>query len=59
MASDGTRQLSRWEDLAVAAAKEEDLDKLAKIIEELCAALEQRNQQHKASRNQDEKFEAS
>jgi len=56
MASDGTGQLNRWEDLAAAAAKESNPDKLAKIIEELCAALDQR---HKESRNQNVNFEDS
>jgi hypothetical protein len=42
MAQDGTKQYKAWVELAGKASKETDPDKLMRIIEELCRALDER-----------------
>ncbi len=42
MAQDGTRQYRAWVELAGRASKETDPEKLMRIIEALCRALEER-----------------
>jgi len=42
MAQDGTRQYKAWVELAGKATKETDPEKLIRIIEALCRALDER-----------------
>jgi hypothetical protein len=41
MAQDGTRQQEAWVELAMKASKETDPEKLIRIIEALCRALDE------------------
>jgi hypothetical protein len=40
MASDGGKQLQRWQKLADEAVKETDPEKLVRIVKELCSLLD-------------------
>jgi hypothetical protein len=40
MASDGRKQLQRWQELATEAVKETDPQKLIKIVKNLCSLLD-------------------
>jgi hypothetical protein len=42
MAQDGTEQYKAWVELAARASKETDPEKLMRIIEALCRALDER-----------------
>jgi hypothetical protein len=40
MASDGRKQLQRWQELATEAAEETDPEKLIRIVKDLCSLLD-------------------
>ena len=51
MASDGRKQLQRWQELATEAAKETDPEKLVRIVEDLCSLLDEGKKPPASSRS--------